>query len=364
MLRPPDATASGDFPDGPKYMVGEEMADAVQVYLDEVARHLARLPFADVLVEERVFPLPSRPDLFGTSDFVAFDPLEGELVVIDYKHGAGKPVEVVHNPQAMFYALGSLRRFGPAERVTLVIVQPRAPHVDGTVRRWSVDSAYLLEWGGALEYAANLTEAADAPLRAGDWCEKSFCPAAAICPALRERAYGVAEADFKAAPLPALVVADEVAPAHVRLPDSMDSDELARAMMLVPLLDFWSREVRGMAQRYLESGGAGPLAEQFKLVRKRSTRKWMDEQGVLQKLKNKRGVKKGDYIEESLRSPAQLEKVKAIGKDWVEKHCYKPEGGLTIAPMHDPRDAVAPPALIDFASSQLPEVGAEAPTPE
>ena len=119
-----------------------------------------------------------------------------------------------------------------------------------------------------------------------------------------------------------------------------------------------------MAQRYLESGGGGPLAERFKLVRKRSARKWMDEKDVLRKLRNKRGVKKSDYIEESLRSPAQLEKVKAIGKDWVEKHCYKPEGGLTIAPMHDPRDAVAPPVLTDFASSPLPEAGAEAPTSE
>lgn len=350
-------------PDG-SFEVDAEMAEAVQVYLDEIAYHRARLPFADELIEERVYPLPSRPGQFGTADFVAFDPLEGELVVVDYKHGAGVVVEVAHNAQAMFYALGALRRFGAADRVTLVIVQPRAPHEDGPVRRWTVDSGYLLEWGEHLEAAAYLAETPDAPLRAGPWCEKSFCAAAAICPALRERAYAVAESDFAAAPLGDLVPLDEPSRADVRLPDPEDSDELARAMLLVPLLDFWARQVEGMAQRYLETGGGGPLADQFKLVRKRSTRKWVDEEAVRRTLESKRGVRKADYIEESLRSPAQLEKVPAIGKKWVAKNCHKPEGGLTIVPVSDRRDAVAPSILTDFASSPLPEVGAEAPAPD
>lgn len=324
------------------YVVDEEMADAVQVYLDEVRRHLERLPAAELLVEERVAPLPSRPTMFGTADAIIHDVVDGELVVGDYKHGAGVVVTTSGQVQARFYALGALRRVGEAavERVTLFIAQPRAPHADGPIRPETIDPAELLAFGDELEAAAARTEDPDAPLAAGEWCR--FCPAAGGCPELRRRAFEEAAGDFSDDMLPATVEPERRLP----LPDSQDPELLARALNAVPMIDAWCREVEGLAQRQMERGVSLPG---WKLVRKRANRRWMDAKAVETALRNRKGVKVGDVYDRKLRSPAKLEKVKTIGKEWVERHCYRPDGELTVARADDPRPAAALPASVDFA---------------
>ena len=57
----------------------------------------------------------------------------------------------------------------------------------------------------------------------------------------------------------------------------------------------------------------------------------------------------------ALRSPAQVEKMRAVGKSTVAGLCHKPPGGLTVAPESDPRSEVDPTqelaagAAADFA---------------
>src|SRR3546814_16725691 len=78
--------------------------------------------------------------------------------------------------------------------VERVIVQPRAPHRDGPVRRWETTGMELLDWAVELVDAAKRTARPDAPLNPGEWCK--FCPAAPTCPALRQKALDVAKAEF------------------------------------------------------------------------------------------------------------------------------------------------------------------------
>lgn len=325
---------------GDLHVVDFDMANAVQVYLDEIARQRAAYPTAESNVELRFDLTWLRPDMFGTCDHVLTEPF-GDLVVTDYKHGAGVVVEVVWNAQLMYYALGALYEAGGPEnvdQVTIVVVQPRARHADGPVRSWTLSAEALWEWRETLAAAADATRHPNAALAAGDWCR--FCPAAAICPETRALVQRTAALDFADAPLdpkdesnlPAIPVSPE---------------ELAQAMNVIPVIDAWCRAVEGEAQARLTRGQVVPG---YKLVRKRANRRWKDEADVERKLKNKRGVKTADIYKRTLQSPAQIEKILGgkDGKAWVAKYAIKPEGGLTVAHESDARDGEPAPALADF----------------
>jgi hypothetical protein len=335
------------------FEVTEEMAEAVQVYLDEVRGHLGRLIASDILIEERVAPLEGRPEMFGTSDAIIYCLVDGELVVLDLKYGAGVVVEVEENEQAMYYALGALRRIGAEHgfdlihTVTLVIAQPRAARAGGPVRRWSLPAARLLAWGTTLEAAADATEKPEAPLAAGSWCR--FCPAQPVCPEVRRKVLETAQVNFATVP----VVVSGLLPA-IPLPDESNPEMMSKALNIIPLLDSWAREVEGLAFRRLVRGEVVPG---FKLVRKSANRRWADPAVVETELKKLGGVEPKDIYEMKLRGPAQLEKLKAIGKAWVKQHSVRPEGEPVVAPESDPREALPAGALTAFASAPLPATG-------
>lgn len=309
------------------FEVTEEMAEAVQVYVDLVDDLRARHPGAQEWIEFRTKPFADRDDLGGTGDFVLLEAF-GDLYVVDYKHGKGVPVEVERNPQLMTYGLGALRGCGGADdvdRVHIVVVQPRAPHPDGPVRTWTITARELVEWGETMRAAADATYEPDAQLVDGGHCR--FCPAKATCPKLR----GAVQEQV-------LVAFDQPVPEEVepRLPDLRDPTQVGRALEYVPLIDEWCRAVEGAALRLAESGARIPG---FKLVRKRSNRRWRDAAEVERKLRAKAGVSVDTFMEpRKLMGPAKVEKV--VGKKWVERHAEKPEGGLTLAPASDGREAV------------------------
>lgn len=338
------------------FKIDDDMARAVQVFLDDVRDDVAELAGAGtrLFIEERLNlePLLGRAGMFGTADVVIVQPY-GDLVVNDYKHGKGIVVEVEHNEQAMFYALGALAAHGTEfARVRIKITQPRAEHVDGPVREWVTTPTELLAWGQMLLMAAEATDKPNAPLHPGSWCR--FCPAKAgmgrdgkpvQCPALKAEIKAVTRySDNPEAPEGAI------------LPASDDYEQISRALTIIPMLDSWAKDVEGLAQRAMERGIVVPG---YKLVRKRANRKWIDAAEVERKLKNRSGVKKADTHTASLKSPAQIEKL--VGKDWVARHAEKPEGGLTVATESDKRAAVERKPL---KYSALPADTASKPTTE
>lgn len=326
--------------DGKPVLVTQELAEAVQVYLDEV-RGAMSSDDCVLLVEQR-FDLSSMyPGCFGTADAVVWAPHDKTLHVFDYKHGAGIPVDPIGNPQLQYYGLGALLASSyPAKVVRLVIVQPRCG--GEPVKEWRVDAMDLTEFAGALQEYAKAAEAPDAPLKAGDWCK--FCPAAALCPELRKRSVALARSEFA---VPAGPKSD-YDPARLRL--ALDSREFVRA---------WLKALDEFAYTEAERGMTIPG---YKLVAKRATRKWRTEGEVIEALQDL-GVKDDVIFEaRAVKSPAQLEKL--VDKTVLEPFITAESSGHALVPESDKRPAVTlktaaqefdaiGPAAMDGAPVQL-----------
>lgn len=184
-----------------EFEVDETMVEHVQLYVDTI-RADAREMGDTVLEVERGFHLKSyHPDLFGTNDANLYSATV--LRVYDFKYGAGKPVEVANNPQLKIYALGALELHDVTE-VELVIVQPRAAHSGGPVRRWRTTPEELREWAvKELVPAVKATEAPDAPL-VPDKETCKWCIGVDVCPALRKRTAEVLDVEFDEEHVPAV----------------------------------------------------------------------------------------------------------------------------------------------------------------
>jgi hypothetical protein len=130
----------------------EEMQECAEGYRDAVLdlynQLKLRSPDAHLYVEQEISFEEYVPGGFGTSDCVIIG--DGEMLVVDYKHGNGVPVSAEGedgkgNPQLKCYALGAYLAFSPLyniEKVTLVIYQPRI----GNFSQFSLPVEALLTW--------------------------------------------------------------------------------------------------------------------------------------------------------------------------------------------------------------------------
>lgn len=418
IIVPVHATDEGRPPKGHEdFPIDADMADAVQVYLEAVRDELERLgEHAELQVEKRfnlswlvgydydedaeqealakgeyyVSPSGIRRDDFGDLVHADGKPCHGPMFgtndasvvllfdhvsVFDYKHGQGVVVEVEDNEQELYYALGCAKELDWAfDTLDLVIVQPRARHADGKVRRWSTTKAYLKEFEERLRIAAIATEDPDAPLVAGDHCK--FCKAAAVCPALREAAFDQAGVDF----------GDGFEEPSVMSVGPEDSDaDLELRMRAIPLLDSFIKATQTEALRRLRETPGGEACY-GKLVRKKSNRAFrtdltevdpqtgedrpvtafelLERQGIPRELLYEEPKPKSPAKVEAVRPPELMAKLKAekvrapaqFIKQVVAEVSFKPEGGITVAPLSDPREPVDPSAA---AESDFDAVGDE-----
>jgi hypothetical protein len=362
------------------FEVDLDMMDAVDVMLRVVWGEVGRLGDQAELMIEHKFDLSwVRPNMFGTND-VSVSLFMDELVVIDYKHGQGVPVEVSvpdkltgkhrGNSQLLYYALGAAHKYDfTHSHVTIIVVQPRCPHPLGGVRRFTCSMDELLEFRDELALAADIVMEAyesfpnirtevweEQYLRPGEHCKSSFCAALATCPALHRKAEEEAVADFADDP-----------PATLHAPRGVEA--LARALLWVPVLDARNRAVEALAQRLAEQGVRVPG---HKLVRKRANRQWLlDDEGVIARLVEL-GVDPKDFLTiPKLQSPAVVEKINNQARQLVNGHrlsqdtewqvepiAAKGKGGLTLAHESDPRAEVVLDPGADFPKDEaLAEMG-------
>lgn len=287
-----------------KYPVDAEMAEAVQVYLDLCAEYVgceqeieARFDLS-ALYWQYTGVDPESEDaeegvMFGTADFVAYNPDTRKLTVADFKYGQGVAVEPQENPQLLYYALGSTQKYhnrGLGE-IELIVVQPRCPHPDGPVRRWSTTAVDLLDWSVDLVDAAKRTEDPEAPLAAGDWCK--FCAALPTCPKAREKAADVAAAVFSP-------VGDVVLPAD---PKGLSGAQIGKVLREAYFIRDWVKRVEQYAY---DEAQAGRIPEGFVLQEGRAgRRKWVDEDSAAMFLESI--LPEDDVWVKALKSPAQIE---------------------------------------------------------
>ncbi len=327
------------------FTVDEDMADAVQVYLDLARALMEEFPDADFSMEKQFVLDWIHRDCFGTNDFTAAA-LFDKLVIVDYKHGKGVPVDVENNTQLMYYALGAAKEFDfNFDEVVLIIVQPRCPHRGGGVRRWAMTAAELEEWGEeVLRPAALATQDPDAGLSPGKWCR--FCPAASTCEALAEQALDAAGADFRDEPTDIVVpgVGHNGGPA---MDESELGDFFSRALAWVPVVEAWCKSVKAGSYHAAEGGLKIPGR---KIVEgKEGNRRFVEDRKRVLATLRKAGLTDGDmYVEPSLKTPAQMEKVSKQAKAAVAKLTERPAGKRQLVEDADPRPAVGASLETEF----------------
>ena len=307
--------------DGHEVECDQEMVDGVQLYITTVNglalnRVWIEYPLADALGDWD-------EDLGGTADYVAYGEAQRRLRVVDFKYGAGTFVSADDNKQLMTYALGVLLAIkGPVDFVEVYIVQPRYEGVE-PVRMQGFPAYDLMEFAGDLADAARATRQPDAPLNPGPWCSKTFCPNAAICPALERKQHMLIKREFGA-----------VTP--------IDLGKLSEALAAIPLV---KERIKAIEELAYSEAVAGRKLPGYKLVDKRPRRQWTDENAVI-KWAQERAIE--PFEAPALKSPAQLEKgLKKPDKAELARFTASVSSGTTLAPESDARQEVSKAVTAD-----------------
>lgn len=317
----------------------EEMIEGARVYFDAVAEVKKQLanPADDKFLVEHGFDLSVlHPGLFGTADCIVYDSVRKRLYVFDYKYGKGIPVDVFEdgkpNLQLLYYGLGALETLGlPCDLVTLVIAQPRCFHRDGPVRKHTFSAVAMLDFSADLIAAAKKTEDPQAPLVPGDHCK--FCPAKPLCPKLHETAVALAKEEFSTTV-------------------SYDPEKLSRTLSLLEAIESWAKGVREFA--YAEANH-GRVIPGYKLVAKRASRYWRDEEAARKYLITKTNLNYELVMTEpEVKSPAQIEKI--LKKDYHEamkELVVSISSGSSLVSDSDPRPMLKLDAKSEFEEADL-----------
>lgn len=313
--------------EGKPYDVTQEMVDAVQVYLDTVRADYAAAGADASLLWEKKFKLRIREGMYGRNDSLVGQPF-GLLRVYDFKYGAGVIVDANDNPQLMYYGLGAAEN-ETYDEVELVIVQPRAQHPDGPVRRCRMPITELQTWAKeVLLPGAAATDDPNAPLITGEHCR--FCNALAICPKQKETALAVAKTVF-----------DEMPVAPIA-PEGLSMADLRQILNVADLLETWLDACRKHVKNLLETGKTTPEECGYKLVPGRGSRNWKDEKDAEAWLTML--LDDDAYTPRKLISPAQAEAILkgAENKRAIATMVETKAGGKSMVSASDNRPAMQP----------------------
>jgi len=326
--------------DGSFGIPDQEMVEACQIFVDEVRALEGQLPGSKVESERHGLLEWLDKDVGGTTDATVRQPF-GTLVILDYKHGKGVPVDVVEddgtvNAQTMIYALaglGPLPKSGVEtfEEVVVGIIQPRSFHPDGPIRYAApMTPEQIREWGDkVLMPGVKAAKKSNAPLAAGDHCR--FCKAAQGCPEIQKQAMSVAQEAFADTDNPETTITD---------PAALTVDQISRVLGLQKLLKGWLKAVESRALHLLAAGESVPG---FKLVAKKTHRKWTNP-ATVQAVLEMGDIDPDLYMSApTIKTVAQVEK--ALEKAKIELDLsdliYKPQGAA-IALVTDKRSAFVP----------------------
>jgi hypothetical protein len=260
-------------------------------------------------VESRVGFGDFLPDVFGSTDLLGR--LGDRVVVLDWKFGDGVAVEVEENSQLLFYAAAARRTpetawaFDGATEVELVIIQP--PYV----RRWVTTLDRIDRFENELAAAVKVAMQPDAPLASGDHCK--WCAAKPVCPLMTGAVDRALKAQLDALPI----------------------DQISHYLDQLPQIEAFLKDLQQLAQGLIEEGKAIPG---WKLVNKRATRQWVDEDAAEEWM-----TSQGIYAlqEPKVLSPAMAEKALKKAKiELPDDLVVSVSSGSTLAPESDPRPSV------------------------
>lgn len=319
-----------------EYVVDEEMVEGVQIAIDEVARLRAEYPNGFLYIERELASMLD-DEAYGAGDII-YEVPGVAIFILDFKYGKGVVVEP-YKPQTKMYGyyayeMRSEQMRGANDPVKIIcgIIQPRIPHPAGPIRYKSYDAPEVEEWFATvvLDKMAG-TRDPNALLKVGEWCQFCDVKKANKCPALFEAIKGV-DVNIE--------------------PKTLSAEELGD---MIALMEVIVTVQERLEQEAFARACTGESIKNRKLVHKKSNRIFKDhivetieEEGkppveIIIKLDDAINLNFGmdAYSTPSLKSPAQIEKLPS-GADFVARWAYKPDTGLTLAPMSDPRTPAAP----------------------
>jgi hypothetical protein len=277
-----------------------------ELYDDKIAVALAALDEIDpdkqmeFAVESSVNFGDLLPGVFGSADLLGR--IGNRAIVLDWKFGNGVAVEATENEQGMFYAAAAMRTldtewvFDGVQEIEIIIVQPPM------VKRWVTTPERIKA------FELELIAAVKGPrtkLESGEHCR--WCAAKPTCP----KVTGAVDRALKTA--------------LVRV----DAEKISEYLAQAELLESWIDSVRVLAYDMLENNVKVPG---YKLVAKRGTRQWVNDEAPVKLLGDK-------AYESKLISVAQAEKI--IGKkNFPSDVAVSVSSGSTLAAESDPRPAV------------------------
>lgn len=292
-----------------KHEVDVEIADAIQVFIDECRGIMRDNPGGVMYVEFGVDAPDFHKFFYGTLDWGYV--LGPRMWIRDYKHGEGIAVDVIENPQIKYYTYGLLRHHPEVTEIDLGIVQPRIVYLE-PVRLWETTAENIRTWAeGELLDAMNAT-ALDGDLNAGDWCR--FCPAKLVCP-LMVSLYGAAM---------------QTDPKQII---NLSEESLGRSYHYLAAVKHYIGAFEAEVFLRLNLGTDIPGT---KLVYKKARRVW--KTGAAELMREQFADKAIEPAK--LKSPAEIEKIGPAAKKLVHEWAYTPQSGLTVASADDNRTAV------------------------
>jgi Protein of unknown function (DUF2800) len=250
------------------------------------------------------------PDVFGSTDLLGR--IGSRAIILDWKFGSGVAVDAEENPQLMFYAAAAMRTkesqwvFEGATEIECIIVQPPE------IKRWVTTPERIKAFENELKVAVQIAQKPNAPLENGDHCR--WCAAKPVCPKMTGAVDRALKSQIEA----------------------LDVVHIGGYLKNADMLEQWITDLRALAHQVLESGKEVPG---WKLVAKRATRQWVDEELAAKELMN--DLSPDELYTKKLLSPAQAEKIlKKAKKELPASHVVAISSGSTLAPVDDPRPAV------------------------
>jgi hypothetical protein len=231
-------------------MIDQKMQPALDL-LDKLDRTNGEMKLA---IETRVGFGKFLPGAFGSCDVLGR--LGNTAYVIDWKFGDGIAVDAEQNEQLMYYAAAAMRTPEVAwvfDGASCHRVRHHPAPGHSPVDNYT--QARIKAFEKDLKRAVKVASLPDAKLNPGDHCR--FCPAKPTCPTMT----GAVDRALK-----------------VKL-DAIDDDMLGTYASNAVLLQGWIDSVNELVQTKIEKGYKIPG---WKMVAKRGTRKWVDEQKVVQ----------------------------------------------------------------------------------
>lgn len=310
-----------------EFVVDQEMADAVAVFVD----HVNGLPGLD-FNESKVYYREWVENGFGTMDAARGN--NGTVYIRDLKYGKGVQVFAEDNEQLMLYALGFFAEYGYlywVEKFNVGIVQPRLDFID----TWEISLHDLVKWASdVVAPGAKLAMTPGAPFKAGSHCQ--FCKIRGTCAARAQSVFEEVVDQFDDLDAAVAGASQKKFVAGV-----LGNEQIAKILPVIPNIKAWCSDIQRYAFAEVRSGRA---VGDYKIVEgKLGDRAWVP--GAEEKLRieadklDPTGINSDEAIA-SLYEPAKLRGPVAVEK-LLGKPRFKP--ATQTKPAGDLHDLIVRP---------------------